>query len=216
MKTCRKCKSIFDGVRCLNCKKLSAAAYYLLNISRIKAKNLIYRIENAEKLKERSAKYRTANIEKVRAASAVCRAADPAGYKARDAEYRAKNKEKMKAYGAAYRAKNPEKLKELNIAWRKKNPDSVRASSQNRRARKRANGGALSVGLVKKLLNLQRGKCACCKQPLGDNYHLDHIMPLALGGSNTDDNMQLLTARCNTQKQAKHPVDFMQSRGFLL
>jgi 5-methylcytosine-specific restriction endonuclease McrA len=52
--------------------------------------------------------------------------------------------------------------------------------------------------------------------PLGDNYHIDHIMPLALGGSNTDDNIQLLRQRCNNQKCAKHPVDFMQSRGFLL
>lgn len=56
----------------------------------------------------------------------------------------------------------------------------------------------------------------CCGLPLGDNYHIDHIMPLALGGSNTDDNIQLLRQRCNNQKCAKHPVDFMQSRGFLL
>jgi len=36
------------------------------------------------------------------------------------------------------------------------------------------------------------------------------------GGSNTDDNMQLLRKLCNLQKHAKHPVDFMQERGFLL
>ena len=46
--------------------------------------------------------------------------------------------------------------------------------------------------------------------------HLDHIMPLALGGSNTDDNIQLLRARCNLQKRAKHPVDFMRERGYLI
>jgi len=28
--------------------------------------------------------------------------------------------------------------------------------------------------------------------------------------------MQLLNAICNLQKHAKHPVDFMQERGFLL
>jgi len=53
-------------------------------------------------------------------------------------------------------------------------------------------------------------------QPLGDDFHMDHIMPIALGGSNTDDNMQLLRKECNLQKQAKHPIDFMQSRGLLL
>jgi 5-methylcytosine-specific restriction endonuclease McrA len=51
---------------------------------------------------------------------------------------------------------------------------------------------------------------------LGDNYHLDHIVPLAIGGTNTDDNIQLLRQKCNQQKSAKHPIDFMQSRGFLL
>ena len=41
-------------------------------------------------------------------------------------------------------------------------------------------------------------------------------MPIALGGKNVDDNVQLLCAACNLSKQAKHPVDFMQQRGFLL
>lgn len=35
-------------------------------------------------------------------------------------------------------------------------------------------------------------------------------------GTNTDDNIQLLRKLCNLQKSAKHPVDFMQQRGFLL
>lgn len=42
------------------------------------------------------------------------------------------------------------------------------------------------------------------------------IVPLALGGTNTDGNMQLLRSTCNQKKHAKHPVDFMQQRGFLL
>jgi hypothetical protein len=41
-------------------------------------------------------------------------------------------------------------------------------------------------------------------------------MPLAKGGTNTDNNMQLLKATCNQQKHAKDPVEFMQSRGFLI
>lgn len=85
-----------------------------------------------------------------------------------------------------------------------------------RRAQALASGGVLSVGLSAKLFKLQKGMCPCCKQPLGDDYHMDHKMPLALGGSNTDNNMQLLRKKCNQQKNAKHPVDFMQSRGFLL
>jgi hypothetical protein len=32
----------------------------------------------------------------------------------------------------------------------------------------------------------------------------------------TDFNVQLLCATCNLNKNAKDPIDFMQSRGFLL
>lgn len=101
-------------------------------------------------------------------------------------------------------------------AWAAANPDKRKANRNNRRARKKLVNGSLSKDLVSKLYRLQKGKCPCCAQPLGDDYHLDHKMPLALGGLNVDTNMQLLRAKCNLQKAAKHPIEFMQSRGFLL
>lgn len=132
------------------------------------------------------------------------------------AAYRSKNREKAIAYGAAWREKNREKARATSAAWVAANHPQVRIQRQNYRAKKKANGGKLSHGLAERLYKLQRGKCACCGLPLGDDYHLDHIMPIALGGTNTDDNIQLLRQQCNNQKHAKHPVDFMQSRGFLL
>jgi 5-methylcytosine-specific restriction endonuclease McrA len=148
------------------------------------------------------AAWQKANIERKRASDVARRKANP---------------DKFKAQFAAYRKANPDKSKAAVVAWRKENPEATRIYSHNKRARKRANGGKLSKGLAERLLKLQRGKCACgCGQTLGDDYHLDHRMPLALGGANEDLNMQLLTSTCNQQKHAKHPVDFMQSRGFLL
>lgn len=127
-----------------------------------------------------------------------------------------KNKDEKISYAREYYENNKELIAPRKAIWQKNNKDKVKQSWQNRRARKIASGGELSVGLEKRLFSLQRGKCACCGLELGSNYHLDHIMPLALGGSNTDDNIQLLRQRCNNQKHTKHPVDFMQSRGFLL
>ena len=69
---------------------------------------------------------------------------------------------------------------------------------------------------MKKLSTIQKGKCACCALPLGKDFHLDHKMPLALGGANEDSNIQLLRRECNIKKAAKHPINFMQERGFLL
>lgn len=134
--------------------------------------------------------------------------------KARD--WKAKNSDRVKKYHSEWTALNLESVRIYAAKRRAMYPSLMRTYWQNRRSRKLANGGVLSVGLAAKLFKLQKGKCACCKKPLGSAYHMDHIMPLALGGSNADDNMQLLRARCNQQKSAKHPIDFMQQRGFLL
>lgn len=133
------------------------------------------------------------------------------------AKWQADNLDRKKASNAKWRDANTEKMKEYEVKWRAENPEKIRIKNHNRRARKLESGGKLSPGLAAKLFKLQRGKCACgCGQTLSDDYHLDHIMPLALGGTNTDYNIQLLTATCNQQKHAKHPVEFMQQRGFLL
>ena len=132
------------------------------------------------------------------------------------ADWQSSNPEKARANTAKWRALNLELYKSLVAARRAANRGSYRAYEQNRRARMLAIGGKLSVGLAVKLFQLQQGKCPCCALPLGDNYHLDHKMPLGLGGAHSDENMQLLRQQCNNEKHVKHPVAFMQSRGFLL
>lgn len=101
--------------------------------------------------------------------------------------------------------------KQLVIA---NNPAKYRAIQQNQRSRRR--NGRLSHNIVERLMKLQRGRCTVCGKPLQDDYHIDHIMPLALGGENADGNVQLLHPTCNLRKTSKHPVEFMQSLGFLL
>ena len=130
--------------------------------------------------------------------------------------WQAANPERVKENKKAWQEANREKFVGYTMKWRASNPEAARAIHSNRRAKKRGAKGRVSADIREKLFVLQKGKCPCCGKPLGDDYHLDHKMPLALGGTNTDDNMQLLRKSCNLQKHAKHPVDFMQSRGFLL
>ncbi len=100
-------------------------------------------------------------------------------------------------------------------AYQKEHPEIRRRNEANREAKKRGSGGKLSRGIYKRLLALQRGLCVICRIRL-DKYHLDHIIPLAGGGAHTDRNVQLLCPPCNLSKNAKHPVDFMQERGYLI
>lgn len=186
-----KSKSKKDGLR-YACKVCEYAA------------NAEYRAANREKLRVYSAVYKKENADKIKAASVVYKAANPDKVKP--------STEKVKAYRVA----NAVKKRKSDNAWRLANPDARRRHDHNRRAKQRADGGTLSKGLSARLFKLQKGLCPCCAKPLGENYHLDHILPIYLGGVNADWNIQLLRQRCNNQKHAKHPVDFMQERGFLL
>lgn len=162
------------------------------------------------------AQWRARNPDKAKAQISKWRKENPEKQKASAAAWGAANKDRKKAITSAWIAANPEKVKAAAAAWSAANPNAKRIIDQNRRARKRLLTGGLSRGLTAKLFKLQKGKCPCCNKPLGDDFHLDHIMPLALGGVHKDENIQLLRAVCNMQKNAKHPVDFMQQRGFLV
>lgn len=230
MKTCPKCgeaKALaefsrhakrYDGLayHCRVCAKASSAKWRAENREKGRARSAKYYAENRDQVRGKVAKYQAENAEKVKASGAKYRAANPEKVKSRIDKYRAENSEKVKATYAVYREVNPDKVKAASAKWKAANPEAILIHNQNRRAMKLSNGGTLSKGLSEKLFKLQRGKCPCCGEPLGDDYHLDHIMPLVLGGVNEDWNIQLLRATCNHQKHAKHPVDFMQSRGFLL
>lgn len=123
--------------------------------------------------------------------------------------FRAANPIRYREYAVAWAAKNKLRVKENKRRWREANRDKDRADKRERHIIKRAL-------ITSKLLVLQKGKCPCCGLPLGDDFHIDHIMPIALGGKNIESNMQLLRSACNQQKHAKHPIRFMQERGFLL
>lgn len=183
------------------CSKASNSAWKTANKTRNLEVNRAWEAANKYRIAAKKAAYYQANKEKKRAYNA-----------ARYPEI----KERMKITGGIYYLKNKEKVAEYGANWKKENQSRVRIHNLNRRSRRQEVGGKLSIGLSEKLFKLQKGKCPCCREPLGDRYHMDHIVPLALGGSNTDENMQLLRSTCNQKKHVKHPVQFMQERGYLL
>jgi 5-methylcytosine-specific restriction protein A len=53
-----------------------------------------------------------------------------------------------------------------------------------------------------------KGRCASCTMPIppGKGWDIDHIIPLALGGSDTTENMQILCKPCHGTKTARRDV----------
>ena len=67
-----------------------------------------------------------------------------------------------------------------------------------------------------KLMEDSEQACACCKAPFNEiTISADHVIPLACGGTNTINNIQILCKRCNSQKSTK-AIDYRGSSPVVL
>lgn len=120
------------------------------------------------------------------------------------------NKGRRSVQYAKWKALNLDRLREH---WRERSKDPLRRRVNE--LKKRAKG-SVTGGYIGSLLRMQKGKCVICFCAISGGYHVDHIMPIALGGNSDKQNLQLLCPPCNIAKGAKHPVAYMQSLGRLL
>lgn len=128
----------------------------------------------------------------------------------------ARNIEVQRERGRVKRAKSLEKYRQHSRSYNADNLPRLAAIARNRRARKKGNGGRHTAADVEAIFHAQSKKCACCRVRLGAKYHVDHIIPIARGGSDDRKNLQILCAPCNQSKSARDPIEFMQAQGRLL
>ena len=153
--------------------------------------------------RERTAKYKAEHADDVRAADAE------AGRQKRAAKAIAEGR--VPGVIGALNRLSPEEFAAYLKAW----PDResvfhARLKTQNSRARRLGAEGVLTFADLQKVVVEQRGYCAFCGNPLGDESpEIDHWHPLARGGNNTADNARLLHKRCNRTKGARMPIDFL-------
>lgn len=97
---------------------------------------------------------------------------------------------------------NRDRVNELNRAWARRNRDKVLDGVHRRRAR-------LMKAFVAKVDResiwvRDAGICGICGSPADhDKWHLDHVLPLALGGSHEPANVQVTHPTCNLRKGAR-------------
>jgi 5-methylcytosine-specific restriction endonuclease McrA len=118
------------------------------------------------------------------------------------------------------RKENPEKHRQVLRERYWADPVKARAAgvayAGNRRARKLAAGGEFTPADIAALFQKQHGNCAWCLKSLGNaTPHIDHYMPLSLGGSNSVSNIRLLHRKCNMEKHASDPIEFGRRNGLL-
>ena len=87
-------------------------------------------------------------------------------------------------------------------------PERYAAYARNRRSKKKGNGGTHTAADVQAQYDYQGGRCFYCGVEVGEKYHVDHFMPLVLGGSNSPENLVIACPACNMAKSARHPIAF--------
>ena len=231
---------------CRGCKRIHAVAYYaanrekeqqrlkdwaIANPERAKARRKRHYEENKEAVLDQCKKWRAANIDrvrqklreyeaanrdKIRERKRRFRQANPDLITARRKEYVEAKRPQIRVRLQKYWLENKHRLLDGRKAYRNANRLKLSAHAHARRARVRNAPGSHTGEQLVNLHKLQRGRCAVCGDNLKKGRHVDHIVPLAKGGSNDITNIQLLCPPCNLSKNAKDPLEFARQRGMLL
>lgn len=192
-----KARYYVENKECVNAAK---SKWYAENKDKSRETNRLWLKNNPDKARARSAKWRAKNLER-------CRAMTLAWTKA--------NQEQFKANIKAWKCANKERVRKTNAAWHAANPEKALIKKYLRRMREAKSGGRIRKGDIAFLMERQSGVCASlwCNESVREQRHVDHIMPLKLGGSNERDNLQILCPVCNLSKGSKHPADFLAEHG---
>lgn len=234
MKTCTKCNaekpkidfskraSSSDGFahECKKCASIRNARYRMQNRDAVIASMMAYYIENKERISEKAKEYRDKNRTKIIASVKAYQEKNSQKISARKKESHEKNKLSVNAKSRKYYLENKERICEQKKIYRSENSELVINHNRNARARKRSAEGKHTAAEVLAIFEAQRGLCASCNEKLFKSgikkYHVDHIMPLALGGTNWASNLQCLCKSCNLRKNSKDPIQWANENGRLL
>ena len=212
-KPCVKCGAVdrYSDGACRPCKKARNAAYFQKNIEKLKESHRQWVQENKYKANAYKRTWASKNAERIKSYSEMYY--DKNRTRILDQQ---KSSVARKLYAEYWRQKNPDKCLQYTKSWQQKNKSKVAEKWRRHKAKRRSIAGTPSPRIIERLIQYQRGLCACCGKELRNRYHLDHILPIALGGTSEDSNLQLLLPECNMKKGAKHPIAYMQSIGRLL
>lgn len=166
-----------------------------------------FRATDAGKATDRAYKATELYREKARAYQAKVWRENPVA-KAKNRTSKTKRKYQIMIYNAKHYAENKEANKARGRLFREKNPLYYRAANSVRRARLLAAEGRFTAEDVLKIYADQNGLCASCGADISCGYHVDHIIPLAKGGSNWPNNLQCLCQPCNNRKKDKMPDEW--------
>ena len=191
-KTCTKCQteksvSQFYMARgkyvssCKECQLLQRKQYYIDNKETVKVKRAAYQKAHRPEQYAHTQAWRKRNLEKMREAGRRQYANNPQHHQAVKNAWREANIDKIKIIQKTHRLNNLEKFAE---------------KQHIRRAKMRSNG--IYQVSKKELVKLYSSPCIACGT--SERVTVDHIIPIARGGTHSIGNLQPLCLSCNSSK----------------
>ncbi len=147
-------------------------------------------------------RWRENNRERHRAYTRAYKKAHATEQYARNREWAKANPDLVRGYHKKSRDLNPEKYRSIAERWRAKNPDARRSFCAARRAREAGVGGTFTRRQWAAMKRRYGHRCLCCKE-VCDRLSMDHVIPVSLGGSHCEANIQPLCIKCNSSKGAR-------------
>lgn len=201
---------------CMGCNRRDAAERFKSDPETYKEDVYKSRAKHADKVRERRLAKYSSDREQILAKNKKWRDENKERFKASSLKRFLSDPERYLKVRRDWYQRNAEERRKYALEYQKNNPEMIRAHQHKRRARKLAAEGMFTAEDVKSLFAAQGGKCAYCFVKFGKKYHVDHIVPLARGGSNWPENLQLCCGPCNISKGAKDPLDFARYIGRLI
>lgn len=136
------------------------------------------------------------------------RIANPEKSKMAARRWRKNNREKVNEGVKKWRQKNPDKVRAMHRAWKEKNPDKAKLGHHRRRARLKNLTEHFTASDVRSQYQAQKGRCWHCGCKLNGEYEIDHLVPIAKGGSDAANNIVCSCRKCNREKSAKTMMEW--------
>lgn len=149
-----------------------------------------------------SRKWQSNNKDKVNQISDKYRYSHKEEISKRNKDWDSRNKEYRRLYKKQYRKQNSKHIKDYRKLYYEKNRETELLNEHKRRERI-----SYSVPQRWRLSQQPEGLCYWCGVDLNTvKVHIEHVMPISLGGPANKTNEVLACSGCNESKHNKHPL----------